>query len=168
MRSATRSLSTFAFAVFTCVVFADEPLGPPSKFTAESPNGSIVAVADPAVGSVSIRSARSDQELWSIPGWHRWVFVADDGLHAVIGYDGMNLIPVDFSDSLVLFTFWSEGRKVREVTLREFVPSRSILKRTVSHYYWGGIERIDHGELLVQRADEKVFRFRLTDGAQAK
>ena len=100
-------------------------------------------------------------------GWFRWLFVSNDGIHVVTGYDGMNLIPTDYTDDLVLFTFWGKGRRIRSVTLKEVVPRKSILTRTVSHYHWGSIEGInDKGLLVVVRADGKKLYFDVKTGLQ--
>lgn len=100
-------------------------------------------------------------------GWFRWLFVSNDGNHAVTGYAGMNLIPVNYTDDLVLLTFWEKGKKIRKVTLKEIVPSKSILTRTVSHYHWGTIDGInDKGSLVVNRSDGKILLFDVTTGIQ--
>ncbi|MBA3353208.1 MAG: hypothetical protein H0U23_12460 [Blastocatellia bacterium] len=147
---------------------ADMPLPPPHTHAVTSLNGNIRAVSDPDTGT-HIEHVRDKRVLWRIPGFYWWLFAADDGKHLVTGYLGMNLIPTDYRDDLVLFTFWREGEKVEEVTLNEFIPDRRILQRTVSHYNWGTIEGIDaRGRLKVQRADDKVFYFDLTSGKRIR
>jgi hypothetical protein len=129
----------------------------------------ITAVSDPKRDITNIQRTSDGTTLWEIPGWHRGLFVADDGRYAVTSYNGLNLIPVDYSTSLVLFTFWCQGRKVRDVTIGEFIPRGDILVRTVSHYHWGSILGIGKdGRLAVRRADEKVFHYDLTTGKQSE
>ena len=100
------------------------------------PNGRFGAIPDPKAGT-SVEDMTQHKVLWSLPRWHRSLFVADDGKHLVTQYDGMNLIPIDFTDDLVLPTFWREGRKLRDVRVRDFVPEHHTLEQTASHYYWG-------------------------------
>jgi len=70
----------------------------------------------------------------------------------------LNLLPTDFSDDLVLLTFWREGTKFRDVRVRDFAPDHRILERMVSHYHWGTVHGIDaKGQLKVERADGKIF-----------
>jgi|SRR5438105_7692268 len=153
-----------ALALVTGVARGDTPLPEPSKVTATSPNGAIRAVSDPKSGT-RVEDSKLHKVLWSLPDWHRRLFVADDGKHLVTEYDGLNLIPTDFTDDLVLFTFWSEGRKLREVTVKDFVPDHRILEQTASHYHWGQIDSIDaRDRLKVQRADGKTFLFDVTTG----
>jgi len=81
----------------------------------------------------------------------------------------MNLIPRDYDKHMVLISFWREGKKIRDVTLEEIAPNKSILKKTVSHFHWGGIEEIDEkGRLVVKRADEKVILYDLDTGRESK
>lgn len=64
---------------------ADMPLPPPDKITETSRSGAIVAVSDPKTQTTKILKASSKGVLWEIPGWHRWLIVADDGRHLVTG-----------------------------------------------------------------------------------
>lgn len=103
--------------------------------------------------------------LWSLPRWHRSLFVADVGKHLVTQYDGMNLIPIDFTHDLVLLTFWRERRKLRDVRVRDFVPEHYTLEQTASRYYWGqGRRHYGQGRLKVERADGKIIFFDVSTG----
>jgi hypothetical protein len=67
----------------------------------------------------------------------------------------------------VLFSFWREGTRIRDVTIRDFAPDHRIFQRTASHYEWGTIEGIDpRGRLKVNRADGKTFLFDVTTGKE--
>ncbi len=158
-----------SIAIAVSVIRGDTPLPPPSKVTVTSPSGRIRAISDPKAGT-RVEDPKLHKVLWSLPDWHRSLFVADDGKHLVTQYDGLNLIPTDFTDDLVLFTFWRDGRKLREVTVRDFVPDHRILTRTAgSHYYWGIVHGIDtQGRLKVERADKKFFFFDIITGNTTK
>jgi hypothetical protein len=159
--------STLLVVLLISLARGDMPLPPPSKVTFTSSNRRVRAVSDPKSGT-SIEDVKQQKILWRLPDWHRKLYVADDGKHVVSEYDGLELIPTDFTDDLVLFTFWSEGKKIRDVTLREFVPDRKILQETASHYYWGRIEGFDpHGRLKAERADGKKFLFDIATGKAA-
>jgi hypothetical protein len=159
-----RVIVFLVFALVNSAVRGDTPLPPPGKVSATSPNGAIHAVSDPKAGT-SVEDVKLHKVLWRLPDWHRALFVADDGKYLVTEYDGLNLIPTDFGDDLVLFTFYAEGRKIRDVTVRDFIPDHGILQQTVSHYYWGRVHGIDaHGRLKVERADGKMFLFDVTTG----
>ena len=148
-----------------CRSAADTPSLPPAMNVVKSPDGAITVISDPDSRTTTVRRTATGECLWQMSGWYQWLFPANDGKHAVTGYDGMNLIPIEYNEKMALFTFWREGRKIREVTLEEFVPDKAILQRTVSHYYWGRIEKIDdQGRLVVYRADNKIFLFNLTTG----
>jgi hypothetical protein len=150
------------------VARGDMPLSPPSKVTATSPNGRIRAVSEPKAGT-RVEDAELDKVLWSLPGWHRSMFIADDGRHLVTEYDGMNLIPTDFTDNLVLLTFWCAGRKIREVTVGDLFPDHDGLVRTASHYAWRlTIEFDASGRLRVSPIDGKTLLFDVTTGNSIK
>jgi hypothetical protein len=160
-----RSFILIVIALAVCApARADTPLPPPRRHIVKSADGTVRAVSDPRTGT-QIEAVPGGRILWHLPGWYRSLFVANDGKHLVTGYNGLNLIPREPSDSLVLITFWREGRKIKEVTLSEIVPDRRILKRTASHYFWGHIEGIDgQGPLRVKRADDTIFYFDITSG----
>jgi hypothetical protein len=141
----------------------------PSKFIFKSSDGSVSAISDPEATTTKIIRTADQKLLWEIPGWESVLFVANDGRHVVAGYRGGNLIPVEYDERMVLFTFWREGKKVREVTLKEFVSNRGKPIRTTSHYHWGCIDGIDiSGNLIVLDANDKTFRYNLKTGLEVK
>lgn len=142
---------------------SDEPLTPPSKIRAVSGNGKFIAVSDPKLQKTLVTDSAGNK-IWELPGWHRSIFISDDGQSVAIGYEGMNLIPT-YDPNLELVAFWSNGVKIRAVKLSELFPTASGLKRTVSHYYWGQIEGIDKkGHLILTRHDGKQFLFDISTG----
>ena len=123
-----RPMRALAFVAVTIVFLngvtrGDTPLSPPTKHTVNSPKGAIRAVSDPDSGT-NVESVKRSEVLWRLPGWYRSLFVADDGKHLVTEYDGLNLLPTDFRDDLVLLTFWREGKKIREITAFFNAPPR--------------------------------------------
>ena len=159
-----RALVVVAITITACAARADSPLPTPAIVTALSPSGHIRAVSDPK-GGTRVEDVKQHKVLWSLPDWHRSLFVADDGRHLVTQYDGLNLLPTDFSDDLVLLTFWREGTKFRRVRVRDLLPDHRILRRTASHYHWGNVHGIDpQGRLKVERADGKIFFFDISTG----
>lgn len=159
-----RALVLVAITLAVCIARGDTPLAPPGKITATSPSGRIRAISDPNAGT-RVEDVKLQKVLWSLPDWHRSMFVADDGEHLITEYDGLNLIPVDFSDDLVLLTFWRQGKKIREVTVRDLFPDRQGLVRTVSHYAWRLTIDFDaSGRLRVSRIDGKIWLFDVSTG----
>jgi hypothetical protein len=95
------------------------------------------------------------------------MFVANDGKHLITEYDGMNLIPINFTDDLVLLTFWREGEKIREITVKDLFPDHSKLLRTVSPYAWRTTIKFDgQGRLNVSRIDGKMLIFDVPAGQE--
>jgi hypothetical protein len=159
-----RALGAVAITIAVCAARADTPLPPPAPVSAMSPSSRIHAISDSQAGT-RVEDVKQHKVLWSLPGWHRSLFVADDGKHLVTQYNGLNLLPTDFSDDLILLTFWREGTKFRDVRVRDFLPDHRMLERTVSHYHWGNVHGIDvQGRLKVERADGKIFLFDVSTG----
>jgi hypothetical protein len=76
--------------------------------------------------------------LWTVPGWHRAGFLADDGEHFVVGYFGGNLLNREHNKpDQVMLSFFRQGTLIRVVRLDEVIVDRAQLRRTVSHYAWG-------------------------------
>ncbi|UWX03895.1 hypothetical protein H1235_15710 [Pseudoxanthomonas sp. NC8] len=149
--------------IFLCIPWAaraDEPLPPPARTTTCSPSGNFCAVSDPVQNITLLSRSGSDRILWSIPGWHRWLFLSDDGESFVVGYSGMNLVPMDVTLAEPVLFFYNRGRLVRTVKLGELYPDRSQLLRTASHYAWADIRGFNKvNQLVVDLADGKRVAF---------
>lgn len=115
---------------------ADTPLPPPEKITACSATRKLCATSDPVTNTTLVSPQASGQEPWRIPGWHRWLFLSDDGESTVVGYGGMNLVPVEATLSEPVLFFYSRSRLVRTIKLDQLYRRKSQLQRTVSHFAW--------------------------------
>jgi hypothetical protein len=147
---------------------ADTPLPPPSTVIALSPNRAVRAVSEPHCDT-RIENVKHGDVLWRIPGWHRAMFVANDGNHLVTEYNGLNLIPKDYTPHLVLLTFWSAGAKIKEITVGELFPDRTVLQETDSHYAWGLVKGVDSaGSLKVHLMDGRMMYFDISSGKRIK
>lgn len=143
MRTLARSTKSADFAVVAAfaaaipsVSGADSPLPLPQRIEECSSHHIYCAISDPTAATTVIRRAGSDPVLWSIPGWHRWLFVSNDGQSAVVGYEGMNLVRKDVTLLEPVLTFYKRGRLTRRVTLGDLYQSKSQLRETVSHLNW--------------------------------
>lgn len=83
---------------------------------------------------------------WSIPGWHRNIFVSDYGVVAVV-YDGGNLLPLNYDPETVLVQLWKNGIMLRQIRAREIKGLRQ--RRTVSHYEWGLVRGFDQNSRIL-------------------
>ena len=154
-----RNAILLAGCLLSALAHGDEPLRPPSFQRFSSANREVVAYATPGSDTRVVKSA-SGEELWRIPGWQRLLYLSNDGAHAAVVYDGLNLIPTDSAPNLVLVTIWTRGEKSAEITLKQVAPSQSVLRRTVSHYEWGTVKGFNEkNELIVERVDGKQFSF---------
>lgn len=112
-------------------------LRPPHPSTRCSPNGKICIDLNPDTdGRVYRKGPEGEQiDLWVLPGWHRHVFVSDDGRHLVKCHG--NFVPLDYDPEMSLIEVWREGTLIHRLSLRAVVGDLSTLMRTASHYAWG-------------------------------
>lgn len=125
---------------------ADTPLPPPARHTATSPSGAVQAVSDPATDLTTVVGkgpGGAFAPLWSFAGWYRALYVADDGQHVVLGFDGLNLLPVNAKPDLVVLRFVRRGEVIQALTLGDVLPDLSRLRRTASHLLWREAEGFD-------------------------
>jgi len=148
---------------------ADAPLRAPSPVTVCSNSKIFCLLTDPKTGTHAyrVRPDGSRQPLWSMPGWYRVIFLADDGRHAVTGYDGA-LLPLDYSPDEPLLTFWRDGSRIRAFPLSSLVKDLRKLQRTSSHYRWGSYVGFNAaGNLVVSTVERESVAFDVTTGKEA-
>jgi len=137
---------------------ADEPLPSPNSYTTCSSNGTFCIELVPGSDGRLFRKGPDGKRtnLWSMPGWHRAVFVSDDGHHLVKCYDGLNLIPPNFDPNMSLIEVWRDGALTHRLSVRAVVGDLSTMVRTVSHYLWGdcrGFESVARFALATKTRD---------------
>ena len=148
---------------------ADAPLRAPSPITVYSASRTFCVVSDPKSGTKAyrVRADGSREPLWSMPGWFRVLFLADDGRHAVTGYDGA-LLPLDYSPDDSLLTFWRGGSRIRAIPVSGLVKDLRKLQRTSSHYRWGSYVGFDAaGNFVVSTVEREKVVFDVTTGKEA-
>ncbi len=137
----TRVLALLVFAAGSLAgplnAIGDSPLRPPHPSITCSPNGKVCIDLNPDSDGRVYRKGPDGQQidLWVMPGWHRYVFVSDDGRHLVKCHS--NLVPRDYDPEMSLIEVWREGTLIHRLSLRAVVGDLSTLMRTASHYAWG-------------------------------
>jgi hypothetical protein len=115
--------------------WADSPLALPEKSHVCSANGIYCAMSDPAKNITMVTKNGSVPAIWNIPGWHRWVLVSNEG-NTVIGYGGLNLLPLEVKLTQPLIVFYKKDRLVNTITLAQLFKNKSQLRPTASHLAW--------------------------------
>jgi hypothetical protein len=167
-----RPVLSFALVIFfAAAAHADAPLSPPSKTSICNAANSVCVESDPGDDKSSGRTvaARLDPggkktTLWAMTGWFRSGALSADG-RSFVAYPG-NLVPRDIEADAPILTFYRDGKEVRRVPLRELVPDRRHLTRTVSHYHWGDVVGVDASgaTLEIALADGRVLRYDMATG----
>lgn len=156
----------FAAWVFFVPAMADTPLTQARLTKRASANGLFLVISSPSKG-ITYATGKGGKRLWTIKSCFREFFVSNDGLHFVGAYGGANLLPENYSDSLILASVWQAGIFQFNITASQVIPDRSILVRTNSHYLWGDVIGIDaENHLVINRVDGEKLIFDLTDGTQ--
>jgi hypothetical protein len=135
-------------AFVVSAVQADSPLPPPQRIISCSSSGEVCAESDPNTNVTTIRKRNADA-LWSFSGWHRWLFVAEDGRSVVVGYGGMNLVPSASDLQVEVLHFYNQGKLIRSVKLADLYSDRSQLVQTVSHLAWVHSIHVNRANQLV-------------------
>lgn len=173
----TRSLfvSVLATIVFLAVLrttSADTPLPPPKKKEVWSSNKQFCAVMDPRLKMTTVSRIGEDgsrEKAWAMYGWFRVASLSNDGEHLVVGYDGMNLVRLDVEMDDVMIYFFRKGELINYVTLGELVKSKSSLKKTASHYLWGGFHGLNQdGNYVVETVEGRTVAFDVATGESIK
>ena len=140
-------------------LMADQPLPAPSDQRIYSPNKRYYVFLNAKDKRGAAYRAATKSRLWEIDGWFRVAALADDGVHFITGYDGVNLIPARYDPKTTMLTFYRHGKPFRSVSLEELVPDLSKLRRTASHLYWGYYAGFENGLYRVDTVDRGSLFF---------
>jgi hypothetical protein len=133
--------------------WADSPLPMPEAFTVCSSDKQTCAASDPKAQLTSI-THKPSKSRWQIQGWHRAIYLANDGQSLVIGYSGINLVPIDVDLKQTILSFYKHEQLIRKVPLNEFYQKRSQMPKTASHRAWGYVQGFNEkNELQVNLED---------------
>lgn len=149
-------------------VLADTPLPPPKITEVWSHNKDYCAVMDPRQMTTTVyRVEQGDRrtKVWAMFGWFRVADLSNDGEHLVTGYPGINLLSLNYTMDDVMIYFFRRGELIQTVALKELVPERTALKRTVSHFLWGSYEGLDSQDrYTVKTVEDRVLTFDIRTG----
>jgi hypothetical protein len=162
---AMKHLSTFSLIALVMAAHADSPTPPPERLTSCSSTKSLCVLSDPDTNRTIASPNGANAKPWMIPGWHRWLFVSEDGESVIVGYDGMNLVPPDVTLKQPVLSFYNRGDLKRVITLGDLYNGVSKLQRTTSHYAWTeGIHLNKSNQLVIQLVDGKKAAFAANTG----
>ena len=74
--------------------------------------------------------------------------------------DNLELIPLDFDETIILFSIFKNGTLYQDVTFSQIIKNKKNLESTVSHYKWGTIIGINTNGILLNTVEgKKIFDF---------
>jgi len=146
---AAPTLGLFIFMPSTSA-WADSPLPPPYVHQICSSSKQVCVFLQPEGTAEIMRKEEAGwKSLWAVRGWHRWGWVSESAQYFV-SCGTQDLISLDAGDDTQVAMVFSGGTLIRSVTLKEVVPTRKHLQRTVSHYAWGRCEGFSESETSFQ------------------
>ncbi|MBP5176510.1 MAG: hypothetical protein ILP07_11460 [Treponema sp.] len=165
-----KSIIRFIILMFLAVpIFADEPMPPPETYTICSQNKRYFLICDAeenlttcyelfvpeeyVTDSDSLYFAR---EKWNIPQWYLYARVSNNGEFCILD-DWGGLVHPDFGTDYVLFMVYRNGEEYAKILLSDVISETRNLKRTVSHFYWGGIESLEDDGILLDTVEGKKW-----------
>ena len=150
---------------------AAERFVPPKTVEVWSPNNRFCALMDVQKKTTTCyRVGRNGQrqQQWSMPGWFRVAYLADDGEHFITGLDGARL-PLNYTKDQVMISFYEKGELTNEVTIGQLVQNPGNLRRTPEHYLWGTYGGLDaKGRFVVDTVEKRRLAFDVTTGKLVK
>lgn len=162
-----RLIIFMAGLVFCSLSLADTPLALPKINHVCSSNGIYCATSDPAKNITTVTKKGSTKAPWQILGWQRWVLVSNEG-NVVVGYNGLNLVPVDVKLTQPLILFYKKGKLVKTITLGHLFKDRSQLRQTASHLAWVNSMRFNaQNKLNLELIDGRKITFDSNTGIAA-
>lgn len=160
------------FFLTPLVANADSPMPPPSVQKTWSYNRRFFVVTDPSLNQTQVYDAKNPnkpRKMWVMPGYFRKLDLSGDGRYLVAGYDGLNLLQLNYRSSDALVRFYSSGRLIGVVTVAQLFPFlyRYKLVRTASHYAWGSNVGFDkQGRYVVKTIDGRTLLYNPATGKQ--
>lgn len=150
-----------------CAALAAVPPDPPSTKEFYSPNRMFVAISEPDSDTVTIYSLAGQggkSKLWSMEGWERAAWLADDGEHLVAAA-GWYFIPKDFERNMTILRFYKKGKLIKRVGLDEIVGDQTRFEEAGSFYFWGVVEGMDEmGRIVVLTVEKKALVYDAATG----
>ena len=150
------------------VAHADEPPELPRSHKISSGSRNCWAYTDAeAERTTAYRRSKSGKRIaiWSVPAFFRVAALSRDCTYFVTGYDGVNVVPVDYDPSTVMLTFYRNGEAFASVELATLIRDLSKLQRTASHFYWGEYIGLERGHFYrVETVDRGQILFDMTTG----
>jgi len=150
----------FSIALFASTFcFGDAPLPPPEGKRFCDIWMNYCGYTDPVSGTDVYKVEGSFQlnKIYSVKGWHRAPFLSFDGVFFVSSYGGLNLIPIGAKPTLTMLSIFKNGKLHKEITLSEIIKNMSSLKRTASHFHWGGISSVNNNYITLNTVEGRVL-----------
>jgi hypothetical protein len=167
---------TFYIRLFTIITglvlshnsYADSPPVAPMLTRECSLNGVYCIESDPEKNLTTITKKGAASPIGRISGWHRWMFISNEG-NVVIGYDGVNLVPIDIKMTEPVFYFYKKDKLIKTIVLGYLYQRKSQMQPTVSHYAWIDDVRFDaKNHLQVKLIDGRKIIFDSNTGLPLK
>lgn len=96
------------------------------------------------------------EKEYTIKGWHRSFYISPNGQFVVIGYWGLNLVPLSITKDEVMVSIYKNGVLTHTINLGQIMSSMDSLQRTASHYHWGSINFVSDYDVYLKTIEGNV------------
>lgn len=157
-----------AFGCSPAIAVADSPMAIPERQTFWSPSRAYYAISDSLEGATSVYRVNGKgggDRLWSMCGRFLNLWVADDGLHVVVGNELGNMVSMEPRKDQILAYFIRRGELIKTARLGELIERPDALRKTASHRLWGDYPGFDkNGRFLIATEEGRTFAFDVSTG----
>lgn len=107
--------------------------------------------------------------VWSMEGAFSAAWLADDGDHLVVGYEGGNLVPPNYDKDQVMLSFFRRGKIINQVRLSQLIADFSGLEKAGPNYRWVRYSGLNTcGHLVLETVEGRELLFDITTGQAPK
>lgn len=114
------------------------------------------------------------EKLWEAPVWSPAAYLADDGDHLVIAYEGGNLLSHRYQFDQVMVSFYRRETMIKSVSLNEIILDGTRLEVSDSGVQWGffvgligstkfALDTVERRRLIFDIATGKLLEVTLPD-----
>lgn len=103
--------------------------------------------------------------LWSMDGAFQVGWLSNDGEYFIAGYEGLNLLPLNYNKDQVMISFFKRGRLINQIGLDQLITDFTKLQKTASGYRWAKYSGLNTcGDFAVETIEDRKMVFDVATG----
>ncbi len=155
--------------VMLSVANADSPMEQPYEHLICSNSKHYCAYLNPLTNVKVFNVKENDvpaRVIWTVPGWHRYSYLSDDGKYFVSSYG--SLLPRNNNQNINILRIWEKGTLIHEIKASELIDNKKLVE-TTSHYYWGNTIGFEMNNIfLISTVEDETLKINVETGRVVK